>query len=73
MILDSGGRPMTPMKTLRQREKELQILLPTPAGLTQIQDLAASYGESSGHAMAAGTSLITYILIYERDRGLIAT
>ena len=58
--------------TLREREKELQELLPTPEGLIRIQDLAARYGKESGHMMIQGTSLITFILVYERDRGLIS-
>ncbi|MFL5331058.1 MAG: hypothetical protein ACJ8C4_19380 [Gemmataceae bacterium] len=58
--------------TLREREKQLQELLPTPDGLIQIQELAARYGTESGHMMIHGTSLITFILVYERDRGLIS-
>ena len=63
---------MTPGKTLREREKELQVLLPTPAGKLQLEQLAAKYSAECGRQMVQGTSLITYILVYERDQGFIS-
>lgn len=58
-------------KTLLQREKELQSLLTTPAGQNELQELASRYYEAGGRLRPRGTSVITYILVYERERGLI--
>ena len=63
---------MTPKKTLRQREQELRVLLPTPEGKLQLQELASRYALVSGHYVPEGASLITYILVHERERGLIS-
>ena len=62
---------MVPKKTLRQREQELQALLPTPEGKLQLEALAARYAREGGGSLVEGTSLITYILVRERDLGLI--
>ncbi len=62
---------MQPKKTLRERELELQALLPTPSGLAQLQELASRYAAEAGWASGQHGSLITYILVYERQRGLI--
>jgi hypothetical protein len=62
---------MTPKKTLREREKELRALLPIPEGRVQIQELAARYAADSGNVVPKRGSLITYILVFERQRGLI--
>ena len=63
---------MTMAKTLRQREKELQALLASPAGREQLQQLESRY-RSAGHRTRAGrTSVITYILVHEREAGLIS-
>jgi hypothetical protein len=62
---------MTPTKSLRDREKELRALLPIPEGKAQLQELAARYAAGSGQTVPARTSLITYILVYERHHGLI--
>lgn len=64
---------MNPTKTLHQREKELADLLPTPEGRARIEKLASDYADAGGHSMVQGTSLITFILICERERGLILT
>jgi hypothetical protein len=58
-------------KTLPEREKELQSLLATPAGLDELQKLASKYSAASGKLKPTGTSVITYILVHERERGLI--
>ena len=58
-------------KTLQQREKELQALLATPAGRQELQELDRRY-QATGRLRPANTSVITYILVYERERGLIA-
>jgi hypothetical protein len=65
------GWPMTPTKTLREREKELQTLLRIPEGRVQVQELAARYAAESGRVIPKRASLITYILVFERQRGLI--
>ena len=62
---------MTPTKSLRDREKELKALLPNPEGKAQLQELAARYAADSGQTVPPRTSLITYILVYERHHGLI--
>jgi hypothetical protein len=63
---------MTPKKSLAEREKELQALLATPGGQVQLRELEARYSTASGRLRAGRSSLITYILVYERERGLIA-
>lgn len=62
---------MSKAKTLDVRQKELQGLLVTPAGRTELEELAARYATSSGRIRPSRTSLITYILVHERERGLI--
>ena len=61
---------MIPKKTLPEREKELQLLLASPAGLDELQKLASKYSAASGKLKPAGTSVITYILVHERGQGL---
>jgi hypothetical protein len=62
---------MGPKKSLQEREKELQALLATPEGRQQVQELASRYNEASGKLRPIGTSAITYILVHERQEGLI--
>jgi hypothetical protein len=62
---------MTPQKTLPQREKELQALLATQAGREELRELAARYAAAGGRVRPERTSVITYILVYERGRGVI--
>ena len=62
---------MPPQKTLREREKELQALLATPAGRKELHELSSRYREADGRLRPPGTSLVTYILVHERDRGMI--
>ncbi len=62
---------MTPTKTLRQREQELQALLTTPAGRAELRELVARCHAVTGRLRPARTSLITYILVHERAQGLI--
>lgn len=59
-------------KTLEQRQKELQTLLATPVGKEELQRLGERYHAAGGRVRPAGTSIITYILVHERERGLIA-
>jgi hypothetical protein len=62
---------MTPKKTLPQREKELQSLLATPEGRAELQVLESRYVAAGGRVRPGKASLITYILVYERECGLI--
>jgi hypothetical protein len=64
---------MLQKKTLQQREKELQALLATKAGRKELHDLASRYAAVSGKLRPAGKSAITYILVYEREQGLISS
>jgi hypothetical protein len=62
---------MTPTKTLPERERELQALLATQAGRAELQELESRYSAAGGTLRPGGASLITYILVYEREHGLI--
>jgi hypothetical protein len=62
---------MTPKITLQEREKELQALLATPMGRKEVQALASRYATASGKGLLARTSAITFILVHEREQGLI--
>jgi hypothetical protein len=63
---------MPSKKTLHERETELQSLLATPAGREALQSLESRYQEASGRRRPRRTSVITYILVWEREQGLIA-
>jgi len=63
---------MSAKKTLQQRENELRSLLANPAGRKELQELECRYREASGKLKPAKTSVITYILVHERERGLIS-
>ena len=58
-------------KTLEQRQKELQALLKTAAGKNALRELAARYSAASDRVRPERTSVVTYILVYEREHGLI--
>ena len=60
-----------PKKTLNQRQAELQPLLATREGRAELEALALRYYAASGRIRVEGTSLITYLLVHERERGLI--
>jgi hypothetical protein len=62
---------VTRKKTLAERQTELQALLATPAGKVELQDLDSRYAEASGRPRLGKQSIITYILVYEREHGLI--
>lgn len=62
---------MSQKKILQQREKELQALLLTPAGQAQLRELESRYAAASGRPRPGRTSLITYILVCEREQGLL--
>ena len=63
---------MPQKKTLQQREKELQALLLTPGGRDQLRELGSRYAAAGGRPRPGRTSLITYLLVYERGQGLLA-
>jgi hypothetical protein len=59
-------------KTLDERQRELRALLATPDGREELEALATRYHAANGRPRYEGTSLITYILVHERERGMIA-
>jgi hypothetical protein len=63
---------MPQTKTLLEREKELQVLLATAEGRTELENLASRYRDTNGRMRPARTSVVTYIIVHERQRGLIA-
>ena len=63
---------MTAKHSLQEREKELRSLFATPAGREELQKLASRYHAASGKLRPEGTSVITYILVHERQQGLIS-
>ena len=64
---------MSPKKTLLEREQELRSLLATPTGQDELQELVSRYHAASDRLKPAGMSAITYILVYEREQGLISS
>ena len=62
---------MAVKKTLQQRERELQVLLATPAGKKELQELVTRYSAASDRVKPVRTSIITFILVYEREHGMI--
>ena len=64
---------MPPKKTLQKRVKELQSLLATPAGRTELHELESRYHQASDRLRPSKTSVVTYILVHERERGLIGS
>jgi hypothetical protein len=59
-------------KTLQQRENELRSLLATRAGQKELDELESRYQAVSDRLKPGKTSAITYILVHERDQGLIS-
>ena len=62
---------MRPKKSLLQREGELQTLLAAPAGRDELRDLTYRYSAAGGRVRPECASLVTYILVHEREGGLI--
>jgi hypothetical protein len=62
---------MPETKTLQEREKELTLLMTTLPGRAELNELASRYHATSGRLKPARTSVITYILVHEREQGLI--
>ena len=63
---------MTAKKTRLAREKELQTLLRSLAGKAELEALADRYAGSSQRIRPGRMSLVTYILVCERERNMIA-
>ena len=63
---------MITKKTLQERQNELRSLLGTPAGQEALQDLVSQYAAASRRLKPADASAITYILVHEREQGLIS-
>jgi len=63
---------MSVKKSLREREIELQTLLASGAGREELRVLASRYSAGNGRVKPEGASVITYILVHEREHGLIA-
>jgi hypothetical protein len=63
---------MTAKKTRLEREKELQTLLGSLAGKAELEALADRYAASSQRIRPGRMSLVTYILVCERERDMIA-
>lgn len=64
---------MTAKKTrLVERQKELRTLLRSLAGKAELEALADRYAASSQRIRLGRTSLVTYILVCERERDIIA-
>ena len=64
---------MAVKKSLREREKELKSLLATPAGRKELDDLASRYAAAGASLRAERSSVITYLLVHERESGLISS
>ena len=62
---------MQASKSLQERQNELRALLATREGRAELEGLAASHHAAGGRVRVEGTSLITYILVHEREQGLI--
>jgi hypothetical protein len=62
---------MTSKKTLQERERELQVMLATPAGRKQLEEMESLYQAAGGKSRPQKTSIITYLLVHERCKGLI--
>jgi hypothetical protein len=61
---------MADLKTLQERERELRDQLRTPNGPAELDALADTYAVASAKPRSR-TSVITYILVYERVQGII--
>jgi hypothetical protein len=62
---------VTPTKTLQQRERELQLLIATPEGRKELEAVESRCQAAGGRPRPPRTSVITYILVHEREMGLL--
>jgi len=63
---------MPAKKSLQEREKELKSLLATPAGRGELDELESRYAAEGARLRVGRMSIITYLLVYERECGLIS-
>ncbi|HTK74142.1 MAG TPA: hypothetical protein VL371_02730 [Gemmataceae bacterium] len=49
----------------------MKSLLATPAGRDELDDLESRYADKGASLRVGRTSIITYLLVYERECGLI--
>ena len=64
---------MASKTTLHEREKALQSMLASPEGREKLLRLASRYFAGSGKLIPPLGSLVPYILVHERERGLISS
>jgi hypothetical protein len=64
---------MPPKKTLQQRERELQLLLATPEGRKELEEVESRCLAEGGRPRPPRASVITYILVHEREMGCLAS
>lgn len=62
---------MAVKKTLQERQQELQALLATSEGRKNLEELTSRYELASGRPKPTGASIITYLLVHERGKGLL--
>jgi hypothetical protein len=62
---------VTATKTVQEREKELKSLLATDVGRAELEELAARYAAAGGRIWPTGRSVVTYIIVHERQSGLV--
>ena len=58
-------------KASTRGERELHTLLAAPAGRDELRDLSYRYSAAGGRVRPECASLVTYILVHEREGGLI--
>ena len=63
---------MASKTTLHEREKALQAMLATPEGREKLLRLASRTFAASGKLIPPLGSLVPYILVHEREQGLIS-
>jgi hypothetical protein len=64
-------KTLTAIKTIPEREAELRALLATESGRAELEQLAARYAAAGGSIRPTGRSVITYIIVHERQSGLV--
>jgi hypothetical protein len=62
---------VTATKTVQERETELRNLLATQAGRAELEELAVRYAANGGRIWPTGRSVVTYIIVHERQSGLV--
>ncbi len=58
-------------KTLQVREHELQQMMATPEGRRALEEIANRYEKNGGSHRQEKASIITYIIVHERQHGMI--